>query len=66
MQPMKKALAEHNKSNEKQPKKRTMVEHYGTTAKEPMEKEKYIIPEVGKKAVFARINDAWRCYKNFI
>ncbi|KAJ1394590.1 putative transposase, Ptta/En/Spm, plant [Sesbania bispinosa] len=28
--------------------------------------EKYIIPEIGKKAVFARINDAWRRYKNFI
>ncbi|KAJ1383193.1 hypothetical protein SESBI_43605 [Sesbania bispinosa] len=29
-------------------------------------KEKYIIPDIGKKAVFARINDAWRRYKNFI
>ncbi|KAJ1435169.1 putative transposase, Ptta/En/Spm, plant [Sesbania bispinosa] len=28
--------------------------------------EKFIIPEIGKKAVFARINDAWRRYKNFI
>ncbi|KAJ1405815.1 putative transposase, Ptta/En/Spm, plant, partial [Sesbania bispinosa] len=28
--------------------------------------EKFIIPEKGKKAIFARINDAWRRYKNYI
>ncbi|KAJ1390449.1 putative transposase, Ptta/En/Spm, plant [Sesbania bispinosa] len=28
--------------------------------------EKFIIPEKGKKAIFAHINDAWRRYKNYI
>ncbi|KAJ1376824.1 putative transposase, Ptta/En/Spm, plant [Sesbania bispinosa] len=30
------------------------------------EVEKFIIPEKGKKAIFSRINDAWRRYKNYI
>jgi len=28
--------------------------------------DKFIISDKGEKAVFTRINDAWRCYKNFI
>lgn len=28
--------------------------------------DKFIVPPKGKKAVFARVNDAWRRYKNYI
>ncbi|KAJ1419601.1 putative transposase, Ptta/En/Spm, plant [Sesbania bispinosa] len=61
-QTMKKAVAENDCTRPKQqPKKSVMAENESLRVNQ---QDKYIIPDKGQKAIFSRINDAWRSYKS--